>query len=808
LSSRTFGNDLDAVILKCNINGERIDSIVFSGVSQNNDYIVSMVSDRDVNTYVSLISKKNAIDFEAISLKINSAMNIVWEIGHIPPVNVIYYPKKLFVIGTNNLLLIGNTNSTSNPELSYDTDIDYSISNIDTSGRMKNEFIYSDSGTSNFRLSKMEIDTDNNIYISGYSQIGPDYDNFVPYFNYNYFIFKYNINGEILWSESIDNDTLKKQNYVYQFKKDSVITIIGNAYKENSDRKYTILYTYNLEGRLIRSKAIDNAGYSCSNSVSDENGNLYLYIPRYDNTYSSIIKLNPELEIEWNYHLNEISQLEENVLMQIDASGMIYIGSKDRKLTIINNNGTLFKEIPLSQLFNGFTALCLDGMANVYIGGYTLNQTRKAVYAKIDHDGNIIWQLFDSNIEWVKEMFFQKESGNIVIVGAQCSVVGCTPTIISRISDDGIIKGSVTLPNVSSNKVVSDDNDFLYIANSKDNFVMVSPDLELLFQSDPINDSICFTYSLSDIKIDYDQNIIITGTFGNEIYLSGNEWNAITTVKFRKPNTRPLIQNILNYYRILPLDTLIVKLQIKDYDDDPYTLEFTEIRDWVEFNSSESKIIFTPDFTSLGINNIQLAIKDNSGNSSTYSFVVKVGNTPPYITSSPLLTIQVEEDYLYKTIATDIDNDSLVFKLLESPSWLNITTQGVITGIPNTAGSYKVSLVVRDEFGGEAIQKFDINVISVTTISDVSAPGSSESKFLIYPNPSDEFIYIKPLSEIIGGITVYLIDLNGKILDSINFPSPVNGEVIPMDVKTFKPAIYYLIILEKAGLSSYKVVIE
>ena len=807
LSTRTVNNDLDAVVLKFNSEGRKIDSLFMGSLSHNNDYLTTMATDDLFNTYITLTSHTNTAEADILAMKIDSGLSVTWKFKLTVPEETRYYAKGSYLTCGSRLVIVGNINSTFNQALSYDTDIDFLISFIDTSGILKKEFKYTESGTSNFRLAKIDLDPENNIYLSGYCQIGPDWDEYVNYFNYNYFILKYSKTGELQWSNSIGNDTLIKWTYLNQFRSDSIITLIGNGYSEKTSKYYTILYSFNLKGELVKSKAINNYGYYCLNSVNDDDGNIYLYVPRYDNTYSSLVKLNADLDIEWDYHLTEISQLEANAVIKVVSDGRIYLAGKDRKVTVINENGKFNKEILLNALFDGINTMEIDSVCNLYLGGYLTGSSNKTSFAKIDSTGYIIWHFTNTTMQWLKKIIKQKKTKDLVAVGTQCSIVGCSPTFVFRFTPDGKISDSLSLAGVYPQEVVTDNNDFLYIANSDNYFVMVSPNLDSLFQSKSINDSIYYTYSLSDIETDSDHNIIITGTFGNEIYLHSNEWKAITTIKFGRLNARPFILDLKTYYRMQPFDTLLINLQIYDFDDESFLISFPGYSDWIEFNHSASQIKLTPDSSDLGTHKIKLTIEDNEGNSGSYAIVVKVGNAAPVFISSPPLTIEAENNYFYKPKAEDRDNDSLIYEIVEGPVWLNIANDGVIYGIPGYNDStYHVALLVRDQFGGQAVQEFDIKVIIVGI--DYPSQTLSNDRYLIYPNPSYEYINIIPLNDLNKGLVICLIDNNGKILAIKDQPFTAKGEKIGIVTNGLKPGIYYLLIKEPVRIYSCKVVIN
>jgi len=86
-------------------------------------------------------------------------------------------------------------------------------------------------------------------------------------------------------------------------------------------------------------------------------------------------------------------------------------------------------------------------------------------------------------------------------------------------------------------------------------------------------------------------------------------------------------------------------------------------------------------------------------------------NRPPEITSFPVETAIVGEDYTYNVVATDPDRDVLTYSLITEPSGMVINgTSGVITWTPAAAGDFDVTVEVSDEGGLSDSQDFTITV--------------------------------------------------------------------------------------------------
>jgi len=72
-------------------------------------------------------------------------------------------------------------------------------------------------------------------------------------------------------------------------------------------------------------------------------------------------------------------------------------------------------------------------------------------------------------------------------------------------------------------------------------------------------------------------------------------------------------------------------------------------------------------------------------------------NLPPIIESEPITTAKVGNLYSYEVEATDPDNDTLTYSLLDYPSGMSINSNtGVISWTPTSAGNFEVTIEVSD----------------------------------------------------------------------------------------------------------------
>jgi fibro-slime domain-containing protein/RHS repeat-associated protein len=166
------------------------------------------------------------------------------------------------------------------------------------------------------------------------------------------------------------------------------------------------------------------------------------------------------------------------------------------------------------------------------------------------------------------------------------------------------------------------------------------------------------------------------------------------------------------YYQVMATDP--------DGDHLTYTLD-TPIGN-ASLDPNTGFMTWTPTAALLGAHSLQLHVSDGRGGTFTQPFTVTVtsapNDSPPAITSTPRLTGVVNEMYAYNAIATDPDNDVLVWSLTKAPAGLSVNpATGTLRWIPTTSqiGTFPVELKVADPYGGAATQDFSIIVRGTDT---------------------------------------------------------------------------------------------
>jgi hypothetical protein len=116
---------------------------------------------------------------------------------------------------------------------------------------------------------------------------------------------------------------------------------------------------------------------------------------------------------------------------------------------------------------------------------------------------------------------------------------------------------------------------------------------------------------------------------------------------------------------------------------------------WLSFTTATGAISGTPTNDNVGSNTVVITVTDDGGATATQSFTIVVNNIndAPIITSTPVLTVNVNNTYTYSISATDADNDAISWTTPTIPSWATLATptgnvSTLIEGLPNYSNDF------------------------------------------------------------------------------------------------------------------------
>ena len=233
------GTNTDIIIIKYNTtNGDTIWTRVYNGNANGDDAAAGSVLDNSGNLYV-VGGSYNGTNKDFILIKYNaSSGDTVWTQIHNGTADGDDIAYECALDGSGNIYVTGTSfNGINNDYLT----IKYNASNGDTLWTRR----YDGTAFGKDEAFGCALDGSGNLYVSGYSYNGS---------NYNILTVKYNENGDILWTRK-SNDTLDSLRFPHT---DCVTDGSGNVYvvgmcgfNINFGNRYSLITKYNATGDII-----------------------------------------------------------------------------------------------------------------------------------------------------------------------------------------------------------------------------------------------------------------------------------------------------------------------------------------------------------------------------------------------------------------------------------------------------------------------------------------------------------------------------------------------------------------------------
>ncbi len=159
-----------------------------------------------------------------------------------------------------------------------------------------------------------------------------------------------------------------------------------------------------------------------------------------------------------------------------------------------------------------------------------------------------------------------------------------------------------------------------------------------------------------------------------------------------------------------------------DLDGDAVTLTLSSPPAGMSIDG-QGVIRWTPSAATNGQFPIAIVAEDAHGAISTQAFVLSVSvNTPPRITSTPVISVAGGGVYRYAVKAVDAENDPLTYSLAGAPAGMTIDRVGLIRWQTAAAdlGAKSFTVVVTDDYGQSASQIVPLVVVADTEVPKVS----------------------------------------------------------------------------------------
>ncbi len=100
------------------------------------------------------------------------------------------------------------------------------------------------------------------------------------------------------------------------------------------------------------------------------------------------------------------------------------------------------------------------------------------------------------------------------------------------------------------------------------------------------------------------------------------------------------------------------------------------------------------------------------------------------ITSTPITTATVGQQYSYQVVVSNPTGDALIYTLPQAPQGMQISNNGLITWTPTSAGAFNVNVTVSSDAGSTASQAYvlTVNALAATLTAEAVELGSQTQK--------------------------------------------------------------------------------
>jgi len=152
-----------------------------------------------------------------------------------------------------------------------------------------------------------------------------------------------------------------------------------------------------------------------------------------------------------------------------------------------------------------------------------------------------------------------------------------------------------------------------------------------------------------------------------------------------------------------------------DANNDRLTYSLLNQPEGMAVDAETGILIWQPKQNQIGNNRVVLRVSDGKGGIANQEFFLNTKgiNTPPQIISSPNTLTLINNTYSYEVRATDFDNDTLTYSLINPPEGMTINANtGLIAYTPTNLGKQTVEIKVSDGFGGTNTQSYQLQVLA------------------------------------------------------------------------------------------------
>jgi RHS repeat-associated protein len=184
----------------------------------------------------------------------------------------------------------------------------------------------------------------------------------------------------------------------------------------------------------------------------------------------------------------------------------------------------------------------------------------------------------------------------------------------------------------------------------------------------------------------------------------------------------------------------LYQIQANDPDHDAIEYMLDHAPTGMTINQSTGLVSWTPQASQLDTHTVTIRVSDSRGGNAIQQYVLRVSdeaNAMPAFQSTAIASAEATILYTYTALATDPDNDQLVYTLAKSPAGMRIDrSSGAIQWTPlvSQVGLHHVQILASDMRGATAMQEYDLTVAQFVNNAPaiVSIPATQAQEGVAY----------------------------------------------------------------------------
>lgn len=430
----------NATTIKYNATGTQQWIKNHNAIGDNSDNGSAIAADASGNVYVAGYTFGNGTDRDICVMKINSTGDTAWVRKFDGSAGKTDQAAAIAVDASGAVYITGYSKNTA-------SGYDYITIKYNSIGDTLWTKLYNGLGNGTDKATALILDGAGNVYISGYSDSNPSLAS-----NDNYVTIKYNSTGVQLWASSF-NGTANGADRASGIVVDASGNVFVTGKSFNGTDYDLVTLKYNSTG-VQQNSTTYSGGYGddSPNAITiDANSNIYLTGQTVaTNLFDDCItlKYNSSLTQTWAQTFNGTGNKNDRAYaIAIDGVGNVYVtGESDSTTSILEKNYDYvtikYSSAGVQQwakTYNGQAntddvafAIALDGLGNIFVTGQSENGTstfpkKDCATIKYDNGGNLqstsIYNGTDNGTDGANAMVIDNV-GNVYVTGSSFSTTG------------------------------------------------------------------------------------------------------------------------------------------------------------------------------------------------------------------------------------------------------------------------------------------------------------------------------------------------------------------------------------------------